>query len=135
MTEFAGVVTPYSGLYEFWTEDGAHIHLHDTDFTHLAYRPGRPPVLELEFVYNPDWTPPELSETPVVNFRFEDVRIVEWHEDQEGHDCVSSNPKAPPGQVSLFDWDGVDLFTLDAFTLRLVFHARRAAVITMSPKR
>lgn len=40
------------------------------------------PSLELEFVYDPRRTSPEPSKTPVVVFRFEDVRLVEWHEDQ-----------------------------------------------------
>ncbi|MGV9302515.1 hypothetical protein ACWDLG_03995 [Nonomuraea sp. NPDC003727] len=135
VTEFAGVtededrgVTPKAGLYEFWTEEGAHVYLHDTDFTCLTYEPDRPPVLELEFLYDPQWTPPELSKTPVVIFRFEDVRIVERCEDQEGHDCVTAQHDAPPGQVSCFDWDGNDLFVLDTFTLRLAFQARRAEV-------
>ncbi|MFI7135857.1 hypothetical protein ACIBQ1_60145 [Nonomuraea sp. NPDC050153] len=135
VTEFAGVakdkdrgITSKGGLYEFWTDEGAHIYLHDTDFRRLTYEPGRPPTLELEFLYEPQWAPPELSKTPVVVFRFEDVRLVEWHEDQEGHDCVNANPDAPPGQVGQFDWDGTDLFTLDTFILRLLFHARRAEV-------
>ncbi|MFB9527519.1 hypothetical protein [Nonomuraea roseola] len=34
----------------------------------------------------------------------------------------------PPGQVAVFDWDGTDLFALDTFVLRLVFHARRVEV-------
>ncbi|MFJ2029732.1 hypothetical protein [Streptosporangium sp. NPDC087985] len=84
--------------------------------------------MELEFAYHPQWTPPELSRTPVVAFRFEDVRLVEWREDQEGHDCVTAQPDAPPGQVECFDWDGTDLFTLDTFTLRLAFQAPRIAV-------
>ncbi|MEV4219105.1 hypothetical protein [Nonomuraea sp. NPDC049725] len=135
VTEFAGVskdkgrgITSREGPYEFWTEDGAHVYLHDTDFRRLTYRPGRPPTLELEFVYDPEWTPPELSKTPVVVFRFEDVRLVEWVEDQEGHDCVAANPEVLPGQVGQFDWDGTDMFTLDTFILRLLFHASRAAV-------
>lgn len=66
-------------------------------------------------------------------FRFEDVRIIEWREDQEGHDCVAAHPDAPPGQVAHFDWDGTDLFTLDTFTLCLAFHARRVEV-TVRPK-
>lgn len=66
-------------------------------------------------------------------FRFEDVRIIEWREDQEGHDCVAARPDAPPGQVAHFDWDGTDLFTLDTFTVRLAFHARRVEV-TVRPK-
>lgn len=134
-TEFAGVtkdkdrgITSKGGLYEFWTEEGAHVYLHDTDFRRLIYEPGRPPTLELEFVYHPQWAPPELSKTPVVVFRFEDVRLVEWHEHQEGHDHVNAAPDAPPRQVEQFDWDGADLFTLGTFTLRLVFHAPRAAV-------
>ncbi|WP_406312476.1 hypothetical protein OHA77_28400 [Streptosporangium sp. NBC_01639] len=138
--EFAGVtkdkhlgITSKGGLYEFRTEEGAHIYLHDTDFRRLTYDPGRPPTLELEFVYDPQWTPPELSNTPVVVFRFEDVRLVEWHEDQEGHDSVNAHPDAPLGQVELFDWDGTNRFTLDTFILRLVFHAPRAAV-TMRAK-
>ncbi|MGP3960910.1 hypothetical protein ACTWPT_33380 [Nonomuraea sp. 3N208] len=135
VTEFAGVtqdkdrgVTSKGGLYEFWTEDFAHIYLHDTDFRRLTYQPGRPPVLELQFVYELQWAPPELSKTPVVVFRFENVRIVEWHEDQEGHGCVTADPDAPPGQVELFDWDGADLFSLYTFTLYLTFHASRAEV-------
>ncbi|GIH90988.1 hypothetical protein ACFFMN_32360 [Planobispora siamensis] len=135
VTEFTGVtgdgdrgITSKGGLYEFWTDEGARICLHDTGFRRLTYEPGRPPMLELEFLYDPEWTPPGLSKTPVVVFRFEDVRVVEWHEDQEGHDCVRACPDAPPGQVGQFDWDGTDLFTLDTFTVRLLFHARRAAV-------
>ncbi|MEV4581886.1 hypothetical protein AB0K16_52505 [Nonomuraea jabiensis] len=83
---------------------------------------------ELEFAYDPQWTPSELSKTPVVVFRFEDVRLAEWREDQEGHDCVTAGPDAPPGQVELFDRDGVDLSTLYTFTLRLAFRASRAEV-------
>ncbi|MGS2640881.1 hypothetical protein [Streptosporangium sp. LJ11] len=135
VTEFAGVtkdedrgITSKGGLYEFWTEEGAHVYLHDTDFSRLTYEPGRSPTLELEFVHDLRWTPPELSKTPVVVFRFEAVRLVEWHEDQEGQDRVNADPDAPPGQVGQFDWDGTDMFTLDTFTLRLVFHAPRAAV-------
>ncbi len=135
VTEFAGVtkdknhgITSEGGLYEFRTEEGAHVYLHDTDFRRLTHEPGRPPTLELEFVHDPRWTPPELSKTPIVVFRFEDVRLVEWHEDQEGHDCVNANPDAPPGQVGRFDWDGTDMFALETFTMRLVFHAPRAAV-------
>ncbi|MER6512853.1 hypothetical protein ABT158_39015 [Nonomuraea sp. NPDC001636] len=137
VTEFAGVTKDKNrditsvgggGLYEFWTEEGAHVYLHDTNFRRLTYKPGRPPTLELEFIYVPKWTPPELSKTPVVVFRFEDVRLVEWIEDQEGHDCVATSPDAPPGQVGQFDWDGTDMFTLDTFILRLIFHAPRAAV-------
>ncbi|MEU4540047.1 hypothetical protein AB0G15_34915 [Streptosporangium sp. NPDC023825] len=79
-------------------------------------------------VYDPQWTPPELSKIPVVVFRFEDVRLVEWYEDQEGRDRVTASPDAPPGQVGQFDWEGTDKFTLDTFMLRLVFHAPRAAV-------
>ncbi|MFG1947665.1 hypothetical protein [Nonomuraea sp. NPDC048826] len=136
VTEFAGAsqdknrgITSPGGLYEFWTEEGAHVYLHDTDFRRLTYKPGRPPTLELEFFYPPQWTPPELSKTPVVLFRFEDVRLVEWHEDQEAADLVAASPDAPPGQVGQFDWDGTDMFTLDTLILRLLFHAQRAAVI------
>lgn len=135
VTEFVGVtkdkergVTSGRGLYEFWTEDLAHIYLHDIDFKGLTYQPGRPPVLELVFDHGTEWAPPELSKTPVVVFRFEDVRLIEWHEDQEGHDCVAAAPEAPPGQVDLFDWDGGDSFSLHTFTLRLDFRASRAEV-------
>ncbi|MBB3728340.1 hypothetical protein [Nonomuraea dietziae] len=121
-------VTLRTGLYEFWTAEGAHVYLHDTDFRRLTYQPGRPPVLELEFLYDSQWTPPELAGTPVVVFRFEDARLLEWCEDREGHDYVSTHPHAPPGQVSCFDWDGSDLFTLDTFTMRLTFRAPRAEV-------
>ncbi|GAA2997726.1 hypothetical protein [Streptosporangium longisporum] len=135
VTEFAGVtkdkdrgISSTGGLYEFWTEEGAHVYLHDTAFRRLTYEPGRPPTLKLEFVYDPQWTSLELSKTPIVVFRFEDVRLVEWYEDQEGHDCVATDPDAPPGQVGLFAWDGTDMFTLDTFILRLIFHAPLAAV-------
>lgn len=129
VTEFTGVTegeargaTSRGGLYEFWTEDSVHVYLHDADFSRLTYQPSRPPVLELEFAYGRE--PTVLA----VIFRFEDVRIVEWREDQEGHDCVTTNPEAPPGQVDLFDWDGADLFGLYTFTLFLAFSASRAEV-------
>jgi hypothetical protein len=35
--------------------------------------------------------------------------------------------------VELFDWDGIDLFNLVTFTLRLAFYARRVEV-TVRPK-
>jgi hypothetical protein len=44
---------------------------------------------------------PTLGYGPV--FRSENVRLVEWHEDEEGHDCVTARPDAPPGQVESFD--------------------------------
>lgn len=136
VTEFVGVskdndrgITSPGGLYEFQTEEGFPIYLHDTDFTRLTYEPAPPTTLAMEFVYDPQWTPSELAKTPVVVFRFEDVRIVEWSEDQAGRDLLTTHADAPPGQVSLFDWDGTDLFTLDTFVARLVFHARRVEVI------
>ncbi|MEV4113702.1 hypothetical protein [Nonomuraea sp. NPDC049695] len=103
MTEFAGVtkdkdrgITSRGGLYEFWTDGGAHIYLHDTDFRRLTYEPGRPPTLELEFLYDPQWTPPELSKTPVVVFRFEGVRLVEWQDEAAG---VHRRHGIPRGQA------------------------------------
>ncbi|MFF0772273.1 hypothetical protein ACFYUK_25550 [Nonomuraea wenchangensis] len=83
---------------------------------------------DLAAAFYPEWTPPELSMTPAVVFRFEHVRTVEWREHQEAHECVNANTDAPLGQVGQFDWDGNDLFTRDTFILRLLFHARRAEV-------
>ncbi|MGW4411138.1 hypothetical protein ACWEJ6_44400 [Nonomuraea sp. NPDC004702] len=100
LAEFAGVtedkdrgVTSKGGLYEFRMEDTGHIYLHDTHLRRLTYQPGRPPMLELEFVYDPPWTPPELSKTPVVVFRFKDVRLVELRQEQEGHDSMTAKPR------------------------------------------
>ncbi|MET8008189.1 hypothetical protein [Nonomuraea glycinis] len=60
VTEFADVtkdedhgITSRTGLYEFWTQNDAHVYLHDTDFRRLTYEPGRPPVLDMEFIYHP----------------------------------------------------------------------------------
>ncbi|MDX3107434.1 hypothetical protein [Nonomuraea angiospora] len=89
--------------------------------------------MELEFVSDPGWAPTDVSRAPGVVFRFADVRITEWHEDQESHDCVAAHLDAPPGQVELFDWDGSDLFTLVTFTLRVAFHTQRVEV-TVHPK-
>ncbi|GII97564.1 hypothetical protein [Sinosporangium siamense] len=141
VTEFVGVtqdshlgVNYKNGLYEFRTDVDAPVYLHDTTFHGLTYQPGRPCTMTMEFDYLPGWIPGALSPTPVVHFLFEDVQLVEWLEDQEGHDCVAAHPDAHPGQVDLFDWDGTDYFCLITFTLTLTFHARRV-VVTVRPLR
>jgi hypothetical protein len=121
ITEFTGVSTAAGrgieapgGPYEFDTEQGAHIYLHDTELTRLGYEVGPPSVLELHFVYDP-------ARTPIVVLRFEGVHILEWRH-------TPAPPEAPLGQVSTFDWYGADEFMLDTMSVRLEFHARRMHV-------
>src|SRR5687768_6830855 len=72
--EFVGVSqdasrgVQFTGPYEFLTATGVPVHLHDTDFLGLVWRPEM--ILCIYFAYDPEWTPPEARETPVVELIF-----------------------------------------------------------------
>jgi len=133
MTEFRGVTgdpdhdvqSGGTGLYEFRTDTRVPVYLHDTAFEVLTYRPGPTPTLRLQFRYDdPEWTPPEAADTPVVEMIFDQVRIGRWVED---HDAFSV-PEDALGQVHLFDYDGADGFVLNTLTTELTFSAETATI-------
>ncbi len=73
--EYLGIATsdlerPDFTPYEFQTEGGVWVRLHDMQFIGFGYEV---PTAELtmRFVYDdPQWTPPEARATPVAVFRF-----------------------------------------------------------------
>ena len=141
-TDFKGIspdpergVSSRGGLYEFWTDNGEHIYLHDTDLVSVEHLPGPPAALVVRFQYDRDWTPAELAGKPLVVFRFEDVRVSAWEEDDEAFADLTRNPQArsAAGQVSNFDWDGQDYFGLSTFLMHLTFTAQRLVVRTAHP--
>ena len=139
-TAFAGVapepergVSRRGGLYEFWTDKGEHIYLHDTDLVSVEHAPGPPAVLTLRFQYDRAWTPPELVGKPLVVFRFEDVRVDAWEEDDEAFADLTRNPEvaSAAGQVSNFDWNGQDYFGLNTFLMHLTFTAQHLGRVSV----
>jgi len=129
VTEFLGVSTePQRGVkepvgpYEFFTETGVHVYLHDADFLGLAWQPDA--TLRLYFAHDPDWMPSGAEATPVVELTFSGVQVLEWETDVE----ALSQTVPVLGQVSDFAWDGSDGFDLATFTLNLSFSAPRMAV-------
>lgn len=110
------------GPYEFSTEAGVRVYLHDADFLGLVWQPDA--TLRLYFPYDPDWTPPEAKATPVVQLTFSQVQMLHWETDME----ALSQSEPVLGRVSDFSWDGSDRFDLATFTLSLSFSAGRMAV-------
>ena len=119
-----------SGLYEFKTEAGVPVRLHDASFIGVDFRAGPTPLLVTRFLYeDPKWTPAEARSTPLIKIQFEDVQISKW--EQEPH--AIDEPTEAIGQVSSFDYyEDVDAFDLQTYTLRLEFTAKRVEV-TLHP--
>ena len=123
-------VTPGIGLYEFWTTDGVLISLHETDCTSLTYTPGPDPTLTARFRFDPDWTPPQLADRPVVVIRFRGAHVLSWDTDPDEADTYHRAPDAPGGQVSILDWDGARIFALELLTVQVVLTADAVEVTT-----
>lgn len=137
MTEILGVTddprhdvaSGGTGLYEFWTADGVPVYLHDTTLISLDWQPVRR-RLGLRFVYDdPQWTPPEVARTPIVLMDFERVVLLEWSQDNEGHEDA---PDEVAGQVADFSYDGRDGFELVTAQSVIGFTASRLTVALKS---
>lgn len=125
-----GTASP--GLYEFKTDLGVPVRLHDATFLGFDFRvgareSGAVQSLTTRFVYDdPEWTPPEAIAAPFIEFRFDDVHITHWEESPDLEEYAND-------QVSGFDYhEQDDSFDLQTYTMRLVFVAKRVAV-TMHP--
>lgn len=105
-----------TGPYEFFTDDGARVSLHDADLLEVTWRPDA--TLRLHFVYDREWTPAEVRATPVIELTFSGAQVLRWENEPD------PQPDAL-GQVSAFDWDGRDRFDLSSSTLELSFTADR----------
>lgn len=130
-----GAVLPdAAGLYEFWTDRGEHVYLHDTDLCTITWRPGRQPSLVLVFEYDAQWLPSELGDRRFVSFSCDDVRILTWEEDTEAYEETGASHQGPDGtgEVRAFDWDGQDFFALSTHLLYLRFRATSITVATSS---
>ena len=138
VTEFVGIgeelgraQTRRTGLYEFRTTSGARVYLHDTDLLRVTEDIGLPGRLLLVFEYDSEWVPPELVATPAITFECEGATILEWEVDRE----VAVDGDAPQGQVSCFDWDGQDGFSLQTYSQYIAFTARRISVTVTASQR
>ncbi len=113
------------GLYEFDTVAGVPVRLHDADFESLEYTLKEQGSLLLWFAYNDsEYTPPAAAATPVIELRFEGVRVHEWEDDAEAF-AMDEDWHA---EVKTFDYYPPDTFGLRSQTLWLVFSARTATV-------
>jgi hypothetical protein len=111
--------------YEFQTDSGVWVRLHDMRFMGLDYRV-LPSTLTLRFVYDdPEWTPPDAMETPVAVFRFSGVQVWQWEDDFD----LSETPQEHRGQVSdLGYYAPTNVFSLLTLNSSLLFSASRLAV-------
>lgn len=124
--EFVGIADeslarPDFTPYEFQTEAGVWVRLHDMRFLGLEYD-ALPRTLTLRFLYDdPAWTPPGAESTPLAVLRFEDVLIRRW----EDHVSTRETPAEHRGQVGDLELDAHSAtFLLDVTDGRLAFEAR-----------
>jgi hypothetical protein len=135
MRQGSGAVLPgAAGLYEFWTDRGERVSLHDADLRTITWRPGPQPSLVLVFEYDAQWLPPELDDRRFVSFSCRDVRILTWEEDTEAYEEAVASHQGPDltGQVRAFEWDGQDFFALSTHLLYPCFRATSVTVATSS---
>jgi hypothetical protein len=108
--------------YEFQTDGGVWVRLHDMQFVGFDYGV-QPPTLTMRFVY--DWTPPEARTTPVAVFQFNGVQVWQWEDEYD----VLETPLDVRGQVSYLDYHfPTNVFSLGTANTSLLFSARRLAV-------
>lgn len=110
-----------SDLYEFATDDGWEVHLHDASLEKLEWHvDGR---LDVTFRYESPWNghPDERSLT--VRLEFGSVQILQ--SESETNDDV---PQENHGQVSELGWTGTDVFSLNTIELHLIFRSPRVHV-------
>ena len=111
--------------YEFQTESGVWIRVHEMQFSGFDYQV-RPPTLTMRFVYSdPEWTLAEARATPVAVFRFTDVQVWQWEDE---HDLFET-PGDVRGQVRRFDHHPpTNVFSLVTLNTRLLFSAAQLTV-------
>lgn len=111
--------------YEFKTERGVWVRLHDMRYLGFEYE-ARSRALTLRFLYDdPAWTPADALSTPLARFQFEGVKVRQWEDGM----CEPEWPVGARGQVSdLMLEPGGDRFFLDTYDTWLVFSARRLQV-------
>lgn len=108
------------GLYEFDTNAGVPIRLHEANCVLIAYRPADN-QLEMCFAFGPDWAPVLGWPSTDVSMSFGDVQILRW----SGAESVDGDPA---GQVSAFDWDGGREFHLSLLDGEVTFTAAKVHV-------
>ncbi|HEY0215595.1 MAG TPA: hypothetical protein VGC57_04305 [Cellulomonas sp.] len=119
---------PSLWMYEFQTEDGTWVRLHDMRFLDAEVRV-RPRTLTLRFVDDDDPGRAAAHPAPAAVLRFSDVRILSWEDDPD----LVGVPESAFGQVGdfvFFPPRGV--FTLSTLVTDLVFTATRVEV-TLEP--
>ena len=112
-------------LYEFQTQAGVWVRLHDMRFLGLQYD-AQSSTLTMQFLYDDtQWTPPEASDTPLAVFQFRAVQVRHWEDDGD----PLETPSAARGQVDELSYDeATGDFTLGTVDTTLRFSARRLAV-------
>lgn len=114
-------------MYEFWTDRGEPVRLHDTDLVSVTRGSGPCPEVTVRFVYEPGWVPAELTGRPVVEFVFGEVVVHQWSTWAPDPGATGSGR-----EVDLFDWDGHRTFALRAGTIALDFSAGTLHVRTVA---
>jgi hypothetical protein len=128
--EFEGIATssleePDFTPYEFQTDGGVWVRLHDMQFLGFGYEP-QPPTLTMRFLYDdPEWTPAEARTTPVAVFLFSDVQVWQWEDEYD----LLDTPVEVRGEVrDLGYYSPTNVFSLLTLNSRLLFSASRLKV-------
>ncbi|GAA2843290.1 hypothetical protein [Kribbella solani] len=123
-----------TGLYEFWTDQGVPVRLHDMGLVGIELQPvDRTLILRFEYT-EARWTPEAAVRTPVVAMCFADVMIRGWE-----YDGTRPGGEEPPaeayGQVSDFEYDNWDTFRLTTYSFLIEFTASGVTVTAESRRR
>lgn len=117
--------SPQFRPYEFRTDSGVEVRLHDMDLLGFDYGV-HAATLTLRFAYtDPAWTPAEAVATPVAVFRFTGVTVWRWEDEPD----LAGTPPAARGEV--LDVDHVPtarVFAVTTAATRLTFSADHLAV-------
>ena len=111
--------------YEFQTESGAWVRLHDMQFLGFDYQV-QPATMTLRFLYDdPGWTPPEARSTPLAVLRFIDVQVWQWEDDVD----LFETPTEVRGQVGDLGFHApTNVFSLETLSTSLLFSASQLMV-------
>lgn len=117
--------------YEFETDDGVLVRLHDMQLLGFDYQVTSS-TMTMRFAYDdPQWTPTEARATPVAVFRFSGVQVWTWEDDFD----LLETPSDVRGQVGDFGYyPPTNVFSLATLNTSLLFSASRLTVTMESAK-
>lgn len=112
------------GLHEFQLPDRRWVRLHEAECHEVRFTPADPTQLELTFVVANSSGPAELPVDTRIQIVFTDAIVLQW--DTEPFDPDWDGPLQ--GEVMLLDWDGADRFSLQLYSVSVLWQADHVQV-------